>query len=295
MHNLARMDQVEEVFAEGGAIEALVAAREQGIVRTLGISGHADPDVLIAAIERFDFDCVLLALNAADPFHLSFKEKLLPLAVEREMGIIGMKAFADGAMYSKEATWSRTPEHVVRSVGSCSVPSRLLVEYAVSTPGIHTLITGIGQIDDNPIGCQLKQNLSAAQIKAGSLSETDRLNIENLTVKIKEGKTNYFQRQVEPLSAPQACRISQKQKGGQRIVNLIWNSAYAGPEPVAAYEILRDGRTIGQVEHSPQTDRIEFNFRDNPADSSGHTYQIVTVDKKGNKASSDHLYMGSFS
>ena len=100
MHALSRPDQVEEAFAPGGAIEAFVEARDQGIVRNLGISGHADPDVLIDAIERFPFDCVLLALNAADPFHLSFKEKLLPLAVEREMGIIGMKIPARGLILS---------------------------------------------------------------------------------------------------------------------------------------------------------------------------------------------------
>jgi aryl-alcohol dehydrogenase-like predicted oxidoreductase len=73
MHALSRMEQVEQAFAPGGAIEALVEARDQGIVRYLGISGHADPEVLIAAIERFPFDCILLALNAADPHHLSFK------------------------------------------------------------------------------------------------------------------------------------------------------------------------------------------------------------------------------
>jgi aryl-alcohol dehydrogenase-like predicted oxidoreductase len=111
MHNLARMEQVEQVFAPGGAIEALVEAREQGIVRSLGISGHADPDVLIAAIERFDFDTVLLALNAADPYHLSFKEKLLPMAVEKEMGIIGMKIPARGLIFQVRQNRARDARH----------------------------------------------------------------------------------------------------------------------------------------------------------------------------------------
>ncbi len=79
MHNLARMDQVDEVFAPGGAIEALIEAREQGIVRNLGISGHADPDVLIAAIKRFDFDTVLMALNAADRHYSEFQKRALAL------------------------------------------------------------------------------------------------------------------------------------------------------------------------------------------------------------------------
>ena len=55
------------------------------------------------AIRRFPFDTILLALNAADRHHLSFSEKLLPLAVEKEMGIIGMKIPARGRLLS---TWT---------------------------------------------------------------------------------------------------------------------------------------------------------------------------------------------
>ena len=57
---------MDRIFAKGGAIEALIQAREQKLVRFIGVTGHADPDVLIAAIQRFPFDMVLIALNAAD-------------------------------------------------------------------------------------------------------------------------------------------------------------------------------------------------------------------------------------
>lgn len=81
-------------------IEALTAAREQRLVRFLGVSGHADPDVLIAMLERFPFDTILLALNAADRHRRPFAERLLPLAVERRMGIIGMKIPARSRLLS---------------------------------------------------------------------------------------------------------------------------------------------------------------------------------------------------
>lgn len=90
LHNMQTMDDVEKVCAKGGALEAFLKAREQGLVRYLGITGHADPDVLMEGIRRFPFDTVLMAFNAADPQHLSFR-KLLSFAVEKEMGIIGMK------------------------------------------------------------------------------------------------------------------------------------------------------------------------------------------------------------
>jgi len=69
---------------------AFQKARDQKLVRFLGLSGHTDPEVLAEAIRRFPFDCVLMAFNAADTWHLPFKKALLPLAIEKEMGIIGV-------------------------------------------------------------------------------------------------------------------------------------------------------------------------------------------------------------
>ena len=66
LHNIMRDEQVEQIFAKDGAIEALVKARDQKMVRFLGITGHYDPAVLYKALERFDFDTILMALNPAD-------------------------------------------------------------------------------------------------------------------------------------------------------------------------------------------------------------------------------------
>ena len=81
-------------------MEALRQAQEQKLVRYLGITGHHRPDALMELIRRFPFDPVLLALNAADRHHFSFAEQLPLLAVERQMGIIGMKIPARGRVLS---------------------------------------------------------------------------------------------------------------------------------------------------------------------------------------------------
>jgi aryl-alcohol dehydrogenase-like predicted oxidoreductase len=155
MHALSRPEQVEQAFARGGAIEAFVEARDQGIVRNLGISGHADPDVLIDAIKRFPFDTVLMALNAADPFHLSFKDRLLPLAVEREMGIIGMKIPARGLILS---SWTPPEDPDSRYAGT--VPGTLemneAMRYVLSLP-VSTVIVGCDSI------AQLEENVAIAR------------------------------------------------------------------------------------------------------------------------------------
>jgi hypothetical protein len=169
MHALSRMDQVEASFAKGGAIEAFVEAKEQGVVRHLGVSGHADPDVLIAAIERHDFDCILLALNAADPHHLSFKQRLLPLAVEKEMGIIGMKIPARGLILS---SWKAPDDPESRYAGTVPGPLDMTeaMRYVLSLP-VSTVIVGC---DDIP---QLEENIEIARgfnpMSQGQLAELE--------------------------------------------------------------------------------------------------------------------------
>jgi len=113
LHNLTTMDDVLRIFAKGGAIEALTAAREQKMVKYLGITGHADPDVLIEAAKRFPFDTILLALNAADKYRLPFAEKLLPLAVEKQMGIIGMKIPGRGRLLAGKITMNEALRYVL--------------------------------------------------------------------------------------------------------------------------------------------------------------------------------------
>ena len=106
LHNISQMGQVEQIFGPGGAIEALTRARDERKVRFLGISGHADPAVLMEMIRRFPFDTVLMALNAADRHQRPFVPELLPLAVERQMGIIGMKIPARDRLFKPDGITS---------------------------------------------------------------------------------------------------------------------------------------------------------------------------------------------
>ena len=106
LHDIGTMTDVNEVFAKGGAMEALLEMQQQKVVRYLGITGHYRPDALMECIHRHDFDTILMAVNAADPHHYSFNEALLPLAVEKQMGIIGMKIPGRGRILS---SWTPPP------------------------------------------------------------------------------------------------------------------------------------------------------------------------------------------
>ena len=151
IHNLSNMGQIDQIFAPGGAVEALVNARDEKIVRYIGVTGHADPDVLLEAIRRFPFDTILMAVNAADPHHMSFSAKLLPLAVEKNMGIIGMKIPARGRLLSK-------------SGGRGGVTMEEAMRYTLTLP-VSTVIIGCDSV------AQLEENVRIARAFT-PLSET---------------------------------------------------------------------------------------------------------------------------
>lgn len=266
--------------------------KEEKLIRHIGISGHLSPPVMIECLQRDEgniVDTMLVAINANDRLYFNHQYNSIPLAAAKGVGIIAMKVFADGAMYTKKATWSRRPEHVVPLVGSPSLPSRPLVQYTLSTPGIATAIIGIGQIDVDPHRCQLHQNLSAAQIRSESLSQTDREAIEHKTAEVKGGQTNYFQAPVEPLGPPRELAVAQERRERQRIARLTWQTAYAGDQPIRHYEIWRDNRKAGQVKHEPQTTKSPFAFDDSLSDQAAHSYRVVTVDAAGRTAATDEL------
>jgi hypothetical protein len=204
-----------------------------------------------------------------------------------------MKVFADGAMYSKAATWTANPGMVVRTVGSSTLPSQRLVEYSLTVPGIHTAIIGTGQIDADPAACQLQQNLAAAQIKPNSLSAADRQEIEKLAATAKGGKTNYFQSPSQPLGAVRSLEAAQTIRNQKRVVQLKWQTAYAGNEPIVRYEVWRDNQKSGQVEYKPQTRQAPFLFEDTLSDKTSHSYQVVTVDAAGRTAKTENATLPS--
>jgi predicted aldo/keto reductase-like oxidoreductase len=152
LHHIDSQEDVDRIFAKGGAIEAFQQAKEQKMVRFLGVTGHRDPDLLIQCLERFPFDQILMALNAADKHHMSFEEKLLPLAVEKKMGIIGMKIPARGRIL---ASWKPDAQKSSGFEGHAPGPGTLAMKeatyYVLSQP-VSTVIIGcdtIAQLEEN--------------------------------------------------------------------------------------------------------------------------------------------------
>lgn len=106
VHEVIRPDDPARVFAPGGTMEALLAARQAGKIRYIGFTGHKDPDIHRAMLEMpFDWDTVQMPLNCVDTHHRSFEALVLPVLVERGIGVLGMKPLAAGdAVRSGAAT-----------------------------------------------------------------------------------------------------------------------------------------------------------------------------------------------
>ena len=95
VHDVRTMDDVDTIFNPGGAIEAFVEARKQGIGRFIGVTGHHNPEILRLCLDRFHFDTVLLPVNPAEPIRKSFID-LIPTAAEKGTAVIAMKIYFRG-------------------------------------------------------------------------------------------------------------------------------------------------------------------------------------------------------
>jgi len=136
LHDLRTMSELDAIFSKRGAIHALTAAREEGLVRFLGLTGHHDPEVLLEAMRRFDFDALLVALNAADVHRRSFARLVLPEAARRGMGVIAMKVFGGGRL--------------AEPGGPCSLDEAF--GYALSLEGVSCAVIGCstpGEVEAN--------------------------------------------------------------------------------------------------------------------------------------------------
>jgi aryl-alcohol dehydrogenase-like predicted oxidoreductase len=99
VHEVIRPDDPERVFAPGGSIEALLDAQRSGKVRYIGFTGHKDPAIHLKMLDTASahgviFDTVQMPLNVMDPHYRSFEKEVLPVLLERGIGVLGMKSLA---------------------------------------------------------------------------------------------------------------------------------------------------------------------------------------------------------
>ncbi|MFB3825399.1 MAG: aldo/keto reductase [Bryobacteraceae bacterium] len=137
-HEVSTMDEVERIFAPGGALEAFVRAKEQGKARHIGFTGHRDPRVHLEMLKRFEgWETVQHPVNLIDPHYLSFIGSVLPEVRRKGLGRIAMKSNGMGSI----------GKNGVASIQEC-------LRFAWSQD-VDTLVSGVETV------AQLEENVAA--------------------------------------------------------------------------------------------------------------------------------------
>jgi aryl-alcohol dehydrogenase-like predicted oxidoreductase len=150
IHDLRTRRDLQAIEGPGGSLEAFLHARNKGLVQSIGVTGHEDPDILTYAVENWPVDTVLLPVNPIEGILGGFLDSTIPAARKRGIGVIGMKIL--GASYYIFPDAGVTPE--------------LLIRYALSQ-----------DIDVGIVGCsspQEVQTLTNAARDFTPLSQSDQ-------------------------------------------------------------------------------------------------------------------------
>lgn len=185
IHAVNVMADLEAALAPDGAIGALEEARRQGMTRFVGITGHARPSVLAHALERYDFDTVLVALGAVDRLVSGPEETLLPIARRKDAGVIAMKVYGHGELKNRN----------------------LALRYSLGVPGVSTAILGMkaeAEIEENVrIAREFKplaeEELQELLQEARRLVEKDKPTENSPLFWIYDSKSMAWQENSEPV------------------------------------------------------------------------------------------------
>lgn len=171
IHAVNAWADLEQALAPDGAIAALEQARDEGLTRFIGITGHARPEILGHALTRYNFDSVLVALGIGDRLVTSPETFLLPKAIERNTAVIAMKVLGHGQYKNVEDA----------------------LRYSLGLPGVSLAILGmdtIEQIDQNARYASMFTPLSESEMEA--LVEEIRPVVEHDATASQEGKSPLF-------------------------------------------------------------------------------------------------------
>ncbi|MFO7658054.1 MAG: aldo/keto reductase [Bacteroidales bacterium] len=154
IHELMTLDEVDQVYTSG-LLDYLENVKKSGKIRFIGFTGHANPEVHMEMINRgFNWDTVQMPVNILDYHYLSFSKNVLPLAIEKNIGIIAMKTLAGtpGVLF----------QNGIASVSEC-------LRFALTLP-VSTVSSGMDSMEI------LRENIETAR----NFTPMTQVEIENL-------------------------------------------------------------------------------------------------------------------
>ena len=152
----------ERIYARDGVCRALEKARADGLARFLGVSGHNRPARFLRALEEWDFDVMLNAVNVVSRHIYGFEEQVWPAARRRGIGLLGMKVFGGVRESRLSAKGAHLPDDLK--------PAAL--RYSLGLPGVSGVIIGI--YDDAELQQNLEWLADATPLSGGELTALER-------------------------------------------------------------------------------------------------------------------------
>ena len=140
IHDIRIREDIERIEGPNGALEAFVEARDAGLVRFVGVTGHYDPEILLHAVKSWPVDAVLLPVNPAEAVLGGFMDDVMAAASDRGLAIIGMKVLGGSYYISPKA--GITPELLIRFALSKGVTLAIV---GCSSPREVQALAGVGR------------------------------------------------------------------------------------------------------------------------------------------------------
>jgi predicted aldo/keto reductase-like oxidoreductase len=140
IHDVRSKNDIRQIEDPDGALHAFTSARETGMVKGIGVTGHYDPAILLHAVSEWDIDSVLLPINPIEGAIGGFDDKVIAAARERDIGVIGMKVLGAGNFIFPDA--GLTPERLIRYALSQDVD---IVIVGCSTPAEAQILARLGR------------------------------------------------------------------------------------------------------------------------------------------------------
>jgi hypothetical protein len=181
LHAVTNFEQLDEVTGKGGALEAIIEAKEEGLTEYIGITGHGNqvPMVFLEALRRFDFDSLLFPINFVQFSNPEYKEKtleLLNLCQDRNVGVMVIKAIAARPWGSRDHTYAcwyepfDTPEMIQKGV-----------DFALSQDGVTGLCT-TGDINILPMFLEACENFNTMAVDEQEALISSAVELEAQTI-----------------------------------------------------------------------------------------------------------------
>jgi hypothetical protein len=148
----------EQAIGKDSCLAGLREAKKRGLIRHIGCTAHNLPAKLIPVLETGEIDVLMVPVNFVDGFTYNFEEKILPIAVKHDCGIVAMK------VYGGAGGWGGYKK---RQPGRLSVNEHRqdAIDYALSVPGMASLVVGIKTLQELAAAVQAVRNFKPLEGK----------------------------------------------------------------------------------------------------------------------------------